>query len=220
MRSSWSKGKTRYYPYYLCQSKGCESYGKSIPRDRLEGAFGDIVKTLEPSPKLLLLAKAMFKDAWAARLGQAKDTSRSLKRQIVDVEKQIENLLTRIMKASNDSVIGSYEIKIAELEKTKARLVENSTQKAPSIKRFEEMLELSMQFLASPWKLWESGHITLRRTLLRLAFTEGFAYHRNSGARTPEISLPFKALGMFAGGQNSTGAGEGTRTPTPCGART
>ncbi|WP_185960961.1 recombinase zinc ribbon domain-containing protein [Aliiroseovarius halocynthiae] len=50
LRSSWSKGKTKYYPYYLCQSKGCDSYGKSIPRDKIEGAFADVVKTLEPSP--------------------------------------------------------------------------------------------------------------------------------------------------------------------------
>ena len=57
LRSSWSKGKTKYYPYYLCQSKGCESYGKSIPRDKIEGAFADVVKTLEPSPKYLVLAK-------------------------------------------------------------------------------------------------------------------------------------------------------------------
>ncbi|MBL4750139.1 MAG: hypothetical protein JKX71_06075 [Amylibacter sp.] len=39
------------YPYYLCQTKACDSYGKSIPRDRLESTFGEIVKTLEPSKR-------------------------------------------------------------------------------------------------------------------------------------------------------------------------
>lgn len=199
LRSSWSKGNTKRYPYYLCQTKGCESYGKSIPRDRLEGAFGDIVKTLEPSPKLFLLAKTMFKDAWDARLGQANDVKMSVKGQIVDVEKQIEVLLGRIMQATNDAVIGAYEEKIGELDKTKARLTENLEYQAPSSDRYEEILELSLRFLSSPWKIWESGQIILRRTLLRLAFTEGFSYHRNGGARTPKISLPFKALGVFQG---------------------
>ena len=109
LRSSWSKGKTKYYPYYLCQSKGCESYGKSIPRDKIEGAFADVVKTLEPSPKYLVLAKTMFRRAWDARLAQAKGAARLTKRQVADAESQIEALLSRIMQANNDAVIGAYE---------------------------------------------------------------------------------------------------------------
>ena len=27
----WAKGRTSYYAYYQCFSKGCPSYGKSIP---------------------------------------------------------------------------------------------------------------------------------------------------------------------------------------------
>lgn len=206
LRSSWAKGKYKRYPYYLCQSKGCDSYGKSIPRDKLEGAFGEVVKSLEPSPKLFLLARTMFKDAWNARLGQTKHASQNVKSQIAEADKQIESLLGRIMKTTNDSVIGTYEEKISLLEKDKARLAENLTKQAPASGRFEQILELSLQFLSNPWKLWESGEITLRRTLLRLAFTEGFAYHRNEGARTPQISLPFKALGVFQMGEFKDGA--------------
>ena len=46
LRSSFTKGNGGSYHYYLCQTKGCPSYGKSIPRDKLEGEFGEIVKTL------------------------------------------------------------------------------------------------------------------------------------------------------------------------------
>ena len=206
LRSSWPKGKYKRYAYYLCQTKGCDSYGKSIPRDKLEGAFGEVVKTLEPSPKLFQMATVMFKDAWLARLGQAKDATQSVRRQIADTEKQIENLLDRIMSASSDSVIGAYENKLARLERDKHRLTENLINQVPPKGRFDDMLELSLQFLSSPWKLWESGDFILRRTLLRLAFTSGFSYHRNEGARTPEISLPFKVLGVFSGGGNLSGA--------------
>jgi len=82
------------------------------------------------------------------------------------------------------------------------------------------MLEHSLQFLANPWKLWDSGNITLRRILLRLAFVDRFTYHRIEGARTPELAIPFKALSVFQYREKSNGAGEGTRTPTPRGART
>ena len=152
----------------------------------------------------------MFKHAWDTRLSQAKDVSLSAKCQIAEAEKQIETLLGRIMNATNDAVIGIYENKIGVLEKTKVRLHDNLTlqtpAKASTTGRFDEMLELSLKFLSNPCKLWESGNLILRRTLLRLAFTEGFAYHRNDGARTPQLSLPFKALGVFQQGKNSNGA--------------
>lgn len=206
LKSSWSKGATKRYAYYLCQTKGCDSYGKSIPRAKLEGAFGELVKTMEPSPNLLALAKVMFKDAWTARLGSAKDVVQAAKRQIADADTQIENLLERIMKATNDSVIGAYEQKIGDLEKTKVRMHDNLAHQTPPAGRFEDTLELSMKFLSSPWKLWETGDITLRRILLRLAFTGQVLYHRNEGARTPEISLPFKALGVFKCREHANGA--------------
>ncbi|MBY5361933.1 zinc ribbon domain-containing protein [Rhizobium leguminosarum] len=35
LRSSWGKGRDKSYAYYLCQTKTCESYGKSIPATSL-----------------------------------------------------------------------------------------------------------------------------------------------------------------------------------------
>ncbi|GLO72301.1 hypothetical protein MACH17_38180 [Phaeobacter inhibens] len=153
LRSSWAKGKYKRYPYYLCQTKSCESYGKSIPRDKLEDAFGEVVKSLQPSPSLFALAKAMFRNAWDARLNQMQGAAQSAKCQIADAEKQIEALLGRIMNATNDTVIGTYEEKIGELEKTKVRLQDKLTYPVPYPGRFDEMLELSLKFLANPWKL-------------------------------------------------------------------
>lgn len=206
LRSSWAKGKYKHYAYYLCQTKGCDSYGKSIPRARIEDAFGDVVRTLQPTPGLLQLAEMMFRDAWAARLDQMKDASKSVRRQIAEADKQIESLLDRIMSATNDAVISAYEQKIGLLEKDKTRLHDTLIHQAPAPKRFDEALELSLRFLSSPWKIWESGNILLRRTLLRLAFTEGFSYHRTEGARTPKTTLPFKVLGAVLGVENKDGA--------------
>ena len=46
LRSCWStSGTGKSYPYYLCHTKGCNSYGKSIARDKLEGEFAEIIKT-------------------------------------------------------------------------------------------------------------------------------------------------------------------------------
>jgi len=61
----------------LCQTKGCESYRKSIRKDRLEGEFEAVLEALEPSESLFGILRAMFKDAWDKRLAQANARSQA-----------------------------------------------------------------------------------------------------------------------------------------------
>ncbi len=99
---------------------------------------------------------------------------------------QVEALLERLMDASGPTIISAYEAKIEKLEREKHKIREQIGKIAPSKDRFDEMLELSLKFLSSPWKLWASGNITLQRTVLKLAFAQPIAYHRKEGYRTPK----------------------------------
>ena len=138
----------------------------------------------------------MFRDAWTQRLAQAEDIIKSGKNQIKAIEKQVDALLVRIIDTTNPTVIRAYEGKISELERSKTKLQDQLAHHiTPASGTFEEKLEPALQFLANPWKLWESGQITLRRMVLKLASTDRITYHRNQGARTTKIALPLKALG-------------------------
>ena len=216
LRSSWSTGRRKRFAYYLCQTKTCDSYGKSIPRDRLESDVGELVRQLQPTKTLFDMASAMFAIAWEQRRQQAAEIIRSGRREIDAVEKQIETLLTRIMDASSATVIRSYENKITELERGKIVLAEKLAVQAEPPGNFEEQLEPALTFLANPWKLWQTGSIALRRTVLKLAFAERIEYCRKQGPRTPKIALPFKALTGATNPKISFGAVEKTRTSTGC----
>ncbi|WP_159075178.1 zinc ribbon domain-containing protein [Celeribacter baekdonensis] len=210
LRSSITRGNGGHYPYYLCQTKGCEAYGKSIPRDKLEADVGNLIKTLQPTDTLMMLATAMFRDAWNARRDQAQDILNAAKRRITTIDKEIATLLDRIMAASNHIVIQSYETKIGELEQQKALMAETLHSQPQKPDSFEDKLEPVLTFLANPWKLWETGHIHARRLVAKLAFADRVAYDRKLGARTPEIALPFKALGDVYTLHEKSGAGGGT----------
>lgn len=194
LRSSWSTGRNKHYAYYLCQTKTCDHYGKSIARDKLEADVGDLLKAIEPDPSVLELFKMMFRSAWDQRLAQAAEAVKSAKEQLRQIEKQTDALLNRIMEATNERVIKTYEDKLAGLDATRARLEEQAAKRTVSAGSFEEKLEPALQFLANPSKLWENGHIAVRRAVLRLAFQERLKYHPKQGARTAELALPFKAL--------------------------
>ena len=208
LRSSWPKGKYKRYAYYLCQTKGCDSYGKSIPRDKIEGEVGALLKQLQPTRALVQLAKAMFHRAWDERLDRAKEAILAAKGQLKAVEKQIDTVVARLLETTNVQVITAYEGKIAALEKDKARIADQIAQHKPPKGTFDEKLELVLDFLSSPWKLWENGNTNLRRTVLKLAFCDYLLYDRQTGPRTPNLSIPFNVLGAFNGGDLKGGAGD------------
>ncbi len=82
---------------------------------------------------------------------------------------------------------------------------------------FKETLELSLQFLANPYKIWLSGDYFLRRMVIRLVFPEPLNYCKNEGYRTPAFALPFKALTRNSNeflADLKNGAVEKTRTST------
>ena len=118
------------------------------------------------------------------------------------IEKQIESLVERIVETSNPTVITAYETKIGKLEREKLVLEEKRLQSGNPRGTFEEMFELAMSFFANPSKLWHSGSHLHRRLVLKLTFADRLSYCRKSGFRTPETTLPFKALGSFREGES------------------
>ena len=214
LRSSWVKGRSKHYAYYLCQTEACESYGKSIARDKVEDGVGALIKPLQPTEGLFKLAAAMFRYAWDARRHQARDIASTGRQQVRELEKQMDALLNRVLDATNSAVIRKYEDRIGELERQKVVLAEQIANQAEPKQSFEEKLEPVLTFLANPWKIWESGNIHLRRTVLKLAFAERIQYCRIQGPRTPKIALPFKALGVSTTTDLNNGAVERTRTST------
>lgn len=49
MTAAWSKGRNGHYPYYICHTKGCSEFRKSIRRERIEGEFADLLQDLTPA---------------------------------------------------------------------------------------------------------------------------------------------------------------------------
>ena len=56
----------------------------------MEGEFETLLKTLQPSKRLGVLIKAMFRDAWDQLGAQAASTRKSLEHKIRDSDKQVE----------------------------------------------------------------------------------------------------------------------------------
>ncbi len=210
----WSKGRNGYHAYYLCGRRGCESYGKSIRRDLMEGQFQDLLKELQPSANLFLAARAMFKDIWDHRLSNSESRKRLLKNDLVKIEKQVELFIDRVTETDVRSVITAYEGRIRNLEQQKLIISENIAKCGRPLRGFDESFRTALDFLVSPCNLWSSERLEDKRMVLKLAFADRLIYVRNEGFRTANIAFPFKALAVYHSDENKMARPAGVEPTT------
>ena len=215
LTACWSKGKNQRYAYYLCHNRECESHRKSIPRDKIESEFETLLEQLQPTENLYRIVRTMFRDAWDQRLTHAAALATSVKREAAKLEKQIEQLLDRIVDAASPTVVTAYEKRIAKLEKEKLLMAENLSSCGKPQRPFEEMFEHAMNYLANPRRLWCAPELEYKRAVLKLTFADRLAYCRKSGFRTPKTTMPFKALAMIQGSENEMAHRGRFELPTP-----
>lgn len=197
LTSCWSKGSHKKYPYYLCDTKGCPSYRKSVLKEKIEGEFEDIIRSLQPAPHAVDLTKTLFRTAWDQRMVHAQTRLQMVKDKVASIGEEVETLLDRVVNASGDSVIRAYERKIESLEHERRIATEKLKTEGQPLVTYQELIERPLQLILNPWNIWASGHYHLKRIILRLAFSERITYNRFEGYRTPKTTIPFKVLGDF-----------------------
>ena len=214
LTASWSKSKSgKKHPYYMCFKKGCGSYRKSIRRDAMEDAFGDLLEQLIPSRQVLTFAHGMFHDLWEQLQSQSESVRKGLERDLRTAEAQVEKLLDRIAITETPSVMSAYERKISTLESQKLVIAERLENVGKPRRTFRELFEHAMMLIANPRALWDTGDFAYRNTVLRLCFAEAPHYCRKNGFRTPESAYPFRVLRQLGSDESQMAEEEGFEPP-------
>ncbi|MCP8896363.1 recombinase family protein [Shinella daejeonensis] len=199
LTACWSKGSHGKYPYYLCPKRGCENYGKSIRRDKIESEFEALLATVQPSESLFKVARAMFKDLWDHRAAQTQSQTKALGAQLVKIDREVDQFLQRIVETNMPAVITAYEERIRKLQEEKFAVQERMANGHRPAASFDKALRTALEFISSPWNIWKKGDLEEKRTVLKLTFPKPLQYARNEGFRTIDLSLPFKVLTQISG---------------------
>ena len=197
-RASFSRGRSKVYPYYVCQTKNCEHYGKSIKREEIENAFESLLKKIAPSRPVLKITRKIFEKLWARRAMEFEERRKALKSNLSQINRELDALVERVLNASQQTLIDAYERKIADLEQHKCvqqdTLEHYNAQNPTKSENFEDAYRTALDFLSNPWILWNSDRIQDKKAVLKLAFASPLTYDRKEGYRTMSLSLPFKVL--------------------------
>lgn len=214
--ASWSRGRKQMHPYYRCNQKTCQRYGRSIPKQILEENFEHLLTHLKPHPQVVDLTKAVVKRVWAEKTKDKQKAIETKHKQLLAVQSEIEALLTRATKATDD-MAQRYEARVKELSGEEAKL-RREVEGGQILKvDFETALEKVCGFVKSPYSKWAEGDLNGKRLVLRLVFAEDLAYHPETGFETARVS-PILKLFTEIGATNSQDVEVGGVEP-PCNIR-
>ncbi len=164
----------------------------------MEREFAELLDTLRPSHSLFAYARDSFRRAWDRCAARAKEEAATIRAELAGIDRDVAQLVDRIVEAKLPVVIAAYEERIGELERRKVALRERMENTVKPRGDFTTGFRTALDFLANPQKLWLSGRFDLRRLVMKLAFADRLQYARNGGFRTAVTSLPFTLLGGSA----------------------
>ena len=216
MKSCWTQGRNGKYPYYLCQTKGCEHYGKSIKRDYIEDEFKRLLQELTPSDTIVGMVNDMLDQLSNNKSGNIVERRRELQHQISLIERKVEQFLDRIAVADSDILMTSYERQIKTLEEQRLVLQERIEKCGAFDRAVDKTARTAFQFFAKPYERWVCGDIRVRRLVLKTTFARPLAYDRKEGYRTAALSLPFSLFREFSDTKSEVVPMRGLEPPHPC----
>jgi DNA invertase Pin-like site-specific DNA recombinase len=192
--STFSKGRSKRYPYYVCMQKGCDSYGKSVRREDMESAFDELLIDLTPSKNVVVSFGKMFKTQWIEMGKQLEKNKYALEAKAKELETQKTKTIDKLLETTHAAVVKAAEQRLTEIDLELAVTQEKIGNCGRPFGDFEENFRTALDFLANPRELWASGLYEHKRALLKLGFSEPLLYHRKEGFRTACKSSPFRLI--------------------------
>ncbi len=212
LTASWSRGESRRYPYYHCHIRACAEYGKSIPRDNLEGAFHVLLRGLETPEPVLEIMGTLLMDHARLRLVRREARRAEAVGTLKKVSMQINALAERIADTSSGAVVAALERRIEVLEAERVGLARQADPSAQDHLAQDDLAQAAVgvgtaflavrETLKSPFQSWERGDSTRRHLLGRLVFDGLPTYSRKEGFGTVSLSLPYLVSQALMGAES------------------
>lgn len=125
-----------------------------------------------------------------------------LETQLSLTDRKIEQFLDRIVAATSETLIASYERQVKQMEEQRIVINEKIKKCGTFDAGMQESVRTAFRFLENPHKYWASAGLEGKRLVLKATFARPLGYHRQRGFRTAALSLPFSVLREFSEGDS------------------
>ncbi|MEK7088776.1 MAG: recombinase family protein [Patescibacteria group bacterium] len=200
LTAAWTTNarKKSRWPYYVCHTKGCEAYGKSLRKNDVEDGFIAILQKNNLKPEVGELVTLMFDRTW----GDETKKESGLHQQDKDHKDSLSNEIALLAKmaasAKSEAVRSVYEGQIEGLAEQIESLDGKLAIKADMNIPYRTALDKSTTMLKSPYKAWINLDLLEQRRLFYFIFDTKLPYSQKEGYRTNEVPTAIRLFEEFA----------------------
>lgn len=165
LTGSWSKGRSKHYPYYRCRQSGYNAV--SIRKEQLEQKFVDLLCTLDAEKDLFDLLAEVVRDVWKKRRSTVKSKNVGELRRL----EQLAARKTRLLEAYlYDQSIDedTYSSENQRLEDEAIAATSKLQPEPVSSKALDESLLFAKSILEDIPGYWNQLETQLRPSFLRV----------------------------------------------------
>ncbi|MCE5311427.1 MAG: recombinase family protein [Acidobacteriales bacterium] len=193
LTASFSRGRSKRYPYYHCHNDNCSLRGKGLPVEKAHREFKEYLPLIAPKTELLdKLGEVAAKSAEGRE--KTLRSKRTLTRSTLNhLKQELQELIRmRSQRLISDEEFNNHKSVLAEKEQA----IEATPKQAPfSTADIRSRLQEIAVPLHALLDTWNSLSPSIRSRFQRLIFPVGFTA---GNIRTAQLGLLFNTLGDFA----------------------
>ncbi len=112
MTASYSKGRSRRYGYYFCQTRDCNERRKNIRRKDIEGDFTDLLQQLTPTKTALRLVRSMLEQVWEEKSQSIDAHATACRSECDKIDRRISKMVDKLIESNSDIIAKRLETEI------------------------------------------------------------------------------------------------------------
>jgi site-specific DNA recombinase len=190
LTGSFSKGRSKRYPYYYCQNNKCN--GVRVDKIDFERGFVEFLERMQPKAEYVKLFNEIVLDVWKEKQAHIVTFSIALKRHIEDLEQKRERLDETFIyeKAIDRKTYDrqrdklNEQIVLAEMQERETKLENYDV---------EAVLNFAGHVILNAARLWTEFSCDQKQRLQKVLFPQGVTF-ADGIYKTAETSLFFKLL--------------------------
>ena len=182
LTGTYSKGRTKRYAYYYCQTKTCSLYSKMLPRDQVEQDFNKALTKYRLKDDVTELVALTFERVWKEETADFRKQQVLKVRLREDAQQKIRDLTEMTRTAKTEALKRVYEAElemaVKELDTLPGEL--NTDLKVP----YRTALNKATGMLKNPISIWDTVDTVEKHRLFFFLFDARLAYSKTDGYRT------------------------------------
>ena len=198
LTGAFTKGRSKYYRYYICQNRKCENRHWSLNADKMEEQFKSLLTRNRLKPQVAKLTSVVFDRVWQQETEILRQSERMAEHTRTELKKEIKELAAMSRQATSDAVRRAYEQEIEDTTKNLENLDQLSSAGIDLSVPYRTALDKSVGMLKKPATTWDLFDVHEQHRLFFFLFDAKLSYSEKDAYRTGNKLSTTKLFEEFA----------------------